>query len=341
MEFKPFMLARTPPPCQTADWRRELAEAYTHPEDLLEDLGLPRDSLPGIHEASRNFPFLVTRAYAAGMRRGDGNDPLLRQVLPTPAELVPRAGYSTDPVGDGQALHAPGLLRKYRGRALLLLTGACAVHCRYCFRRHFPYAQDSLLRDRQDEAVRELTSDRGISEVILSGGDPLTYDDGRLAGLISKLSDIGHLRRLRLHTRLPIVLPSRVTPRLCAMLADAPVKTLVVVQANHPRELGEQVRPALAALAEAGLPLLNQSVLLHGVNDATGTLAELSEALFDCGVLPYYLHLLDPVSGAGHFDVPAKTAATLMNGLRARLPGYLVPRLVRETAGAAFKQPVS
>jgi EF-P beta-lysylation protein EpmB len=221
-----------------------------------------------------------------------------------------------------------------------MLTGACAVHCRYCFRRHFPYAEGSLRRDRTEAALSAIASDPGVSEVILSGGDPLTWEDHRLADLIARISAIRHLRRLRLHTRVPVVLPSRVSPQLCLTLAGNPLTTLVVVQVNHPRELSGRVRTALATLREAGLTILNQSVLLRGVNDDAEILAELSESLLECGVLPYYLHLLDPVSGAAHFEAPADGARALMRTLRAMLPGYLVPRLVRETAGGAFKEPV-
>ena len=335
------MLARTPEPCQTPAWKRELAEAYRRPEDLLADLGLPARLAARARPASGGFPFLVPRAYAARMRHGEAHDPLLRQVLPSARELTDAPGYCGDPVGDTHAQRLPGLLQKYAGRALLLLTGACAVHCRYCLRRHFPYADGTLAGDRGEAALRAIAAEAGITEVILSGGDPLTWDDHQLGTLIERLSAIPHLRRLRVHTRLPVVLPSRVTPQLCASLAGSRLKTLVVVHVNHPRELSDAVRGAFAALCAGGTPLLNQSVLLRGVNDDAGTLAELSEGLFDCGVLPYYLHLLDPVSGAAHFEVPAARARGLLDALRAALPGYLVPRLVRETPGAACKQPVA
>jgi EF-P beta-lysylation protein EpmB len=274
------------------------------------------------------------------MTPGDPNDPLLRQVLPSVEELVPRPGYSIDPVGDSEAIQAPGLLKKYRGRALLLVTGACAVHCRYCFRRHFPYADSALIHDHSRAAIRSLQSDSSISEVILSGGDPLMYDDHGLDSLFAELERLQHVRRLRLHTRIPIVLPSRITPKLCEVLSGRRLKTLVVVHVNHARELSDEAHGSLAALRKAGIDLLNQSVLLRGVNDSAQTLAGLSEALFDCGVLPYYLHMMDPVAGGAHFDVPATEARQLLDRLRPMLPGYLVPRLVREIPGAEFKQPV-
>jgi EF-P beta-lysylation protein EpmB len=274
------------------------------------------------------------------MAAGDPNDPLLRQVLPMPAELNDKPGFSCDPVGDGNAQKAPGLLQKYRGRALLLATGACAIHCRYCFRRHFAYEEDSSLHDRAAGAIRHLASDESINEVILSGGDPLMLDDPALAVLIGELSEIDHLVRLRLHTRLPVVLPSRVTEGLCAMLAASRLQPIVVIQANHARELSPRSRRSLGRLREAGVTLLSQSVLLRDVNDGVDQLADLSEALFESGVLPYYLHLLDRVRGAAHFEVDQAEATYLMELLRSRLPGYLVPRLVREVAGRPFKDPV-
>jgi EF-P beta-lysylation protein EpmB len=320
-------------------WKRELSEAFTRPEELLHALDLDSALRPA-RKAAIQFPFLVPRSYAARMTVGNAQDPLLRQVLPLDAELEVHPGYTTDPVGDSLSARASGLLKKYQGRALLVVTGACAVHCRYCFRRHFHYGAGSLIHSREGKALRTVAADQEITEVILSGGDPLMYDDSGLADLISALESIPHVKRLRLHTRLPIVLPSRVTPELCASLSESRLKTLVVVHANHARELSQEVGKALGAFSGTGTSLLNQSVLLRQVNDDAQTLAALSEDLFDCGVLPYYLHLLDPVSGAAHFEVPESKARNLMTQLRRRLPGYLVPRLVKEIPGAAFKQPM-
>lgn len=334
------MLARTESGCQDALWKRELAAAITRPEELLDELGLDRCLLPAARAAAKRFNLLVPRDFAALMEPGDPDDPLLRQVLPLAAELCDHPGFSNDPVGDGDALQTPGLLRKYRGRALLVVTGACAIHCRYCFRRHFAYDEGSAMHDRAEGALERLARDRSVSEVILSGGDPLTLDDAALAALVGKLTAIGHLRRLRLHTRLPIVLPSRVTDELCRLLATSRLKPIVVVQANHARELSPASRHALARLRAADVVLLCQSVLLKGVNDSADRLADLSEALFESGVLPYYLHLLDRVSGAAHFDLGMGVASRLVALLRSRLPGYLVPRLVREVAGRPCKDPV-
>jgi EF-P beta-lysylation protein EpmB len=306
----------------------------------LDALDLDRALLPAARVAARGFRLLAPRGYVALMERGNPHDPLLRQVLPLADELRDPPGFTSDPVGDRPALRTPGLLQKYQGRALLLVTGACAIHCRYCFRRHFPYGEDSALPDRAAGALGQLAMDRSVSEAIMSGGDPLLLDDGALADLVGKLAAIPHLRRLRLHTRLPVVLPSRITEALCTTLAASRLKPIVVVHANHARELGAASRRALGSLRDAGVLLLNQSVLLRGVNDCPDQLAELSETLFECGVLPYYLHLLDRVSGAAHFELDEAAATSLMDRLRARLPGYLVPRLVREVAGQPCKVPI-
>ncbi|MBK5940736.1 EF-P beta-lysylation protein EpmB [Halochromatium roseum] len=331
------MVARTQQRWQTPSWKQELAAAFTDPVALLQALELSPAKLPEPIQRSARFPLLVPRGFAALMRRGDPNDPLLRQVLPLVAEARPAAGFVTDPVGDANAGLVPGLLQKYRGRALLIATGACAAHCRYCFRRHFPYASTGAQSDRLATAIAALERTPDIDEVILSGGDPLMLDDGALAALITRLDDLPRLKRLRLHTRLPSILPSRITDRLCAILSGSRLQVVIVVHINHPAELGRDACLALLGLAELGTPLLNQSVLLRGVNDEVETLAELSEALIATRVLPYYLHLLDPVSGAAHFDVPETKARALVTQLRQRLPGYLVPRLVREQPGEPSK----
>ncbi len=334
------MLARTKPGCQDALWKRELATAITRPDGLLDALDLDRSLLPAARAASKGFRLLVPRGYVALMEHGNPEDPLLRQVLPLADELQAPRGFGADPVGDRAALCSPGLLQKYPGRALLLVTGACAIHCRYCFRRHFAYGEDCALPDRAAGAIARLSQDPSVSEVILSGGDPLMLDDLALAALIDELASIAHLRRLRVHTRLPIVLPSRVTDELCRTLSASRLTPIVVVHANHAREVSEQSGRALKSLRDAGAFLLNQSVLLRGVNDCGDRLAALSEALFVCGVLPYYLHMLDRVRGAAHFELDEPAALRLMDQLRVRLPGYLVPRLVREVAGRPCKDPV-
>jgi EF-P beta-lysylation protein EpmB len=332
------MLARSQQRLQAQTWKQELASAFTDSADLLRFLEIrPEQVSPPVLEP-RRFRLLVPRGFAGLMRRGDPEDPLLRQVLPVASEAQPDpAGYSRDPVGDADAQRGPGLLQKYRGRALLITTGACAVHCRYCFRRHYPYADDSSQRDGYARTLRALETLADVEEVILSGGDPLLLDDDALAKLIDALACQPQIKRLRLHTRLPTMLPSRITGTLCEMLSTTRLQAVVVIHANHPAELGADAGHALGTLRRHGLTLLNQSVLLRGVNDSAKVLAVLSEALFEHRVLPYYLHLLDPVAGAAHFDVDELEARSLMDELRRRLPGYLVPRLVKEQPGAPYK----
>ena len=271
------------------------------------------------------------------MRPGDPADPLLRQVLPIAAEDDAVAGFTTDPVGELGRPAVDSVLHKYHGRALVFVTGACAIHCRYCFRRHFPYNEHAADIADLEAVVAKIAADTEITEVILSGGDPLTMTDVRLEKLVRSLADLPSVRRLRIHTRLPIVLPQRVDVTLTSWIGSLGVPLVVVVHANHANEIDEDVCRALAALAATGTTLLNQAVLLTGVNDTVDALADLSENLFAAGVLPYYLHTLDPVAGAAHFEVAEKTARELVLGLAARLPGYLVPRLVREVAGAPAK----
>ena len=279
----------------------------------------------------------MTREYAARIRKGDPHDPLLRQVLPLEAELQPVEGFTADAVGDQKAALTAGLLHKYDGRALMVATGACAVHCRYCFRRHFPYHDLPRSPQAWKAPLAHLAADSSIREIILSGGDPLTLVDAQFAWLAGKLAEIEHLQRVRVHTRLPIVIPQRVTDELVATLCESRLTPIVVVHVNHPREIDEDVSRALARLIDAGIPTLNQAVLLAGVNDDVETLSELSERLVDLRVLPYYLHQLDRVSGAAHFEVSVERGKQLIAELRARVPGYAVPRYVQEVAGATSK----
>jgi L-lysine 2,3-aminomutase len=336
---KRTMIPLRPPARHFEPWRRALADAVTDPAELLELLGLDPALLPAARQAAARFGLRVPRSFIARMRRGDPADPLLLQVLPLVAELMDAPGFGRDPVGDLGALRAPGVLAKYRGRALLMTTGACAVNCRYCFRREFPYESGALTPGRLAAAMSELARTPGLQEVILSGGDPLALPTARLSRITDALAEVPGLRRLRIHTRTPVVLPARVDEPLLDWLRDLRWRVVIVLHANHPREIDEEVRAAIAALSGTGALLLNQAVLLRGINDDEEILAELSETLFDAGVLPYYLHLLDRVAGAAHFDTPAQRASALMAALRARLPGYLVPELVREVAGAPFKMP--
>lgn len=325
---------------QTPCWQRELTRAISDPAELLQELDLDPALLPAAQAAAVRFSLRVPRGFVARMGKGDPNDPLLRQILPLHAELEEVPGFDADPVGDWAARAAPGVLHKYHGRALLLVTGACAVHCRYCFRREFPYAEARASTDPWQSALAYLRNDSSLREVILSGGDPLSLSDRRLDALLVELDRIPHLQRLRIHSRQPIVLPERVDDGLLAVLARTRLQRVLVVHANHPQEIDQAVCVALRRLAEAGVTLLNQAVLLRGVNDSASVLASLSEALFTAGVLPYYLHLLDRVRGAAHFEVKESEASAIMKALRQCLPGYLVPRLVRELPGHLAKTPV-
>jgi EF-P beta-lysylation protein EpmB len=321
-------------------WQRALQDCIDDPQELARLLDLPDDRVAPARLAAAKFRLRVPRGYVRRMRRGDAADPLLRQVLPLGAELVETAGYVTDPVGDLHALSGRGVLQKYHGRALLIVTGACAIHCRYCFRREFPYEEQTAARHEFAAALATIAADPTIGEVLLSGGDPLLLSDRRLETLLQGLEAIPHVRRVRVHTRLPIVLPQRIDKGfLAAWQSLRRLQRVLVVHANHGNELHEadDVIDALVALRDAGTVLLNQSVLLRGVNDSVEALADLSEGLFAAGVLPYYLHVLDPVRGAAHFDVPEDEARRLVAQLALRLPGYLVPRLVREVPGAGGK----
>jgi len=331
------MIPTSLPIRQPPTWQRALQEAVTDPAELLDLLGLGRAWLEPARAAARRFPLRVPRGFVARMRRGDPHDPLLLQVLPLGAELDEVPGYRRDPVGDLAARAGPGLLQKYAGRALLVATGACAVNCRYCFRRHFPYEQENASRDAFGPALDVIRSDASLGEVILSGGDPLTLSDRRLAALFGALQGIAHVRRVRVHSRLPIVLPERIDDGFLEAWSGLRLRKVVVVHANHAREIDDAVRTAIARLRAADTTVLNQAVLLRGINDRARDLVELSEALFDAGALPYYLHLFDPVAGAAHFDLPAEAAQRLLAQVASRLPGFLVPRLVREEPGAPAK----
>lgn len=323
-----------------SNWRRSLARAIRDPDVLVGQLCLGDEHRQPARRAAELFPLLVPESYLKRMRPGDPRDPLLRQVLPLGDELQAPPGFSDDPVGDSAARRAPGLIHKYSGRALLIATGSCAVHCRYCFRREYPYGEEPRRMDDWRPALTEIASDATLHEIILSGGDPLMLTDQRLGALIGEIARIPHVRRLRIHTRLPIVLPDRLTPELISLLRDSGLTPVVVVHANHPHEIAGDCAAALRSLVRCGVTTLNQTVLLRGVNDRADPLAELCERLIDVGVIPYYLHQLDRVRGAAHFEVPEATGLKLIEALRRRLPGYAVPKYVRETAGEAAKTPL-
>tara|TARA_R110001599_G_scaffold76384_5_gene209110 strand:+ start:7667 stop:8713 length:1047 start_codon:yes stop_codon:yes gene_type:complete len=320
------------------DWQAALRDLISSPAELCTALDIPPAALGWSEAARQSFPLRVPRAFVSRMRRGDPRDPLLLQVLAGAEEMQTAPGFSADPTGEtGSANPHPGIIHKYHGRVLLIVTGSCAIHCRYCFRRHFPYADNQNSRSEWSTALEYIARDASISEVILSGGDPLMANDKQLAALVVQIADIAHVRRLRVHTRLPIVIPQRITEGLLQVLTHSRLQSTVVVHSNHANEIDTDVVAAFARLRTAGITLLNQAVLLAGINDSAAAQVALSERLFDAGALPYYLHLLDRVDGAAHFEVDRAQALALHQEMAAHLPGYLLPRLVQEVAGAPSK----
>lgn len=330
-------LTSAPDTSPSSTWQEQLADVVTGLPELLQLLRLDAAQLQLSEAAMRDFPLRVPRPYLARIKPGDPHDPLLLQVLPQIAELQDIPGYTQDPLGEAAVNAHSGLLHKYHGRVLLIVTQSCAIHCRYCFRRHFPYADNRPGRAQWLETFRHIADDATITEIILSGGDPLASSNVYLGWLIDSLLAIPHVKRLRIHTRLPIMLPARVDSALLQMLGKRRQQVVVVLHANHANEFDTEVDQACTRLRAEGIHLLNQSVLLKGINDSAETLIALSERLFAAGVLPYYLHMPDKVQGGAHFDVPDAVALALMQELHARLPGYLVPRLVREESGRPGK----
>jgi L-lysine 2,3-aminomutase len=332
-----ILARRAPQPKQSA-WRQQIRSAFRTPEALLNHLDIDATAVETADQPA--FPMLVPQAFAARMQPGNPHDPLLLQVLPDRREAEPVPGFVSDPVGDGASRQARGVLHKYQGRALLITTGACAVHCRYCFRQEFPYASEHAGSRQWDEAIGYIADRPDIEEVILSGGDPLMLSTRQLGGLTDRLQQLPHIRRLRLHTRLPVVLPDRVTDSLCQWISSQPWPVVVVIHANHANEFDGSVDRAMGRLRSAGAHLFNQAVLLAGINDSTEALVALMQRSFAAHVVPYYLHLLDRVAGAARFDCDQDKALMLHEAMRVQLSGYLVPRLVREKAGAPYKLPV-
>jgi EF-P beta-lysylation protein EpmB len=324
------------PTKQMPTWQDSLRSLVRDPLVLLQRVGLADcpQRVAAAQASAALFPVRTTDSYIARMRVGDVNDPLLRQVLPLSDEGVAVVGFGTDPIGESGFMDTRGLLQKYEGRALILATGACAINCRYCFRRHYPYG-DNTLTDAALDAVVEQIQSQGLTEIILSGGDPLMLPTEKLQRLVARCMADTQVTTVRIHTRLPVVLPSRLDAPFCTWWNALPLHKVMVIHANHANEIDAEVTDALRQLT--GTQILNQAVLLRGVNDSANALIELSRASFAAGALPYYLHLLDPVAGAAHFDVGETEARGLMAEMLAALPGYLVPHLVRETAGAQSK----
>ena len=324
------------------DWKQSLACAITDPEVLFKRLQLATEPkiLATARLAAKQFKLRVTESFVDRMRPGDLNDPLLRQVLPLANELDAVPGYSADPVADLDFMVQPGLLHKYAGRALLVSTGACAIHCRYCFRREFPYTTANPKRDQWQFAINHVAADTSINEIILSGGDPLMLSNSALAALLKQCESINHLKRLRIHSRLPIVLPERIDPALCNIFAGCRLQIIQVIHCNHAQEINQSVTDAILKLNLCSSFVLNQAVLLKGVNNSYTAQVELAEKLTDIDVLPYYLHLLDRVRGTHHFEVSAAEAIILLDQVRNALPGYMVPKLVEEIPGQKAKTPI-
>lgn len=325
-------------PAAPVDWQTAMKRAIRSQVDLRRYLRLPEDCQA---TAAERFPTFVPLELADRIRPGDGSDPILRQVLACGEELADEPGFVSDPVGDLQASAGGGILHKYSGRALVVTHGACAVHCRYCFRREFPYSELGSRKQLWDPAIEYIRDDTSIAEVLLSGGDPLTLTDGMLDRLISRIEAISHVRRLRIHTRLPIAIPQRITDELVQRLSRSTLAVWMVVHANHPQELDDSVASSLGRLRQGGIPVLNQSVLLAGVNDHADPLVELSTQLINLGVQPYYLHQLDRVRGASHFWVDIDRGRQIIEQMRQRLPGYAVPKYVFERAGEKSKTPIA
>ncbi|MBV1959550.1 MAG: EF-P beta-lysylation protein EpmB [Pseudomonadales bacterium] len=317
-------------------WQQQLSTARRSFSELCQLLDLAIDDFEGIEKLSASFPIIAPAPYLSRIAKGNPNDPLLLQILPRAAELIETAGYSQDPLNEENSSPAPGLIHKYFGRVLLIASSACAIHCRYCFRRHYPYQENRFQRNQHQQALDYITSNREIWEVILSGGDPLILSNSYLRGLVGAISNMPQITTLRIHTRLPVVIPERINAELLSLLSGR-LKIVMVVHCNHPDEIDGMVKGALDKLKKSGITLLNQSVLLKNINDDAETLARLSHQLFESGVLPYYLHMPDQTQGTAHFDVPESKAHSIMSSLTSILPGYLVPRLVREQPGCPAK----
>ncbi|MEH6626984.1 MAG: EF-P beta-lysylation protein EpmB [Motiliproteus sp.] len=322
-------------------WQQILASSVSDPRELLQRLQLPEELLTTMTSAHGEFAVRVPEPYLQRIEPGNPKDPLLLQVLPRAQEMLQVAGFIKDPLAEQQANQHQGIIHKYQGRLLLIISGGCAINCRYCFRRHFPYGDNQLGKEEWSQALDYIRQDSSITEVIFSGGDPLATSDQRLASMINELDQIPHLKRLRIHSRLPVVIPQRITEELLNTLQQSRLDKVLVTHINHPKELDPIFKEAMSQLKLAGITLLNQSVLLKDINDNHETLCELSESLFEAGILPYYLHLLDPVAGASHFDVNEQQARKLVGQLCDQLPGYLVPKLVKELAGASAKVPLT
>ncbi|WP_419209217.1 EF-P beta-lysylation protein EpmB [Photobacterium leiognathi subsp. mandapamensis] len=326
-------------PSVEQNWLNDLSNAISDPFTLLKLLKIDPTPWENGLAARKLFALRVPLSFVDKMEIGNPYDPLLRQILPLAQEFEVHQGYSVDPLEEQQN-EIPGLLHKYHNRVLLIVKGGCAVNCRYCFRRHFPYSDNKGNKRQWQQSLEYIAAHPEINEVILSGGDPLMAKDHELQWLIEHIAAIPHIKRLRIHSRLPVVIPNRITNALCQILSETRLQTILVTHINHANEIDDALKTAMQKLKQANVTLLNQGVLLKGVNDSVAALTDLSETLFDAGIQPYYLHVLDRVQGAAHFMVDDEIARQLMAGLITKVSGYLVPKLTREIGGRASKTPL-
>lgn len=326
--------------CDEKSWQKDLREVITEPKQLLALLNIDPEAYLHHFKARSLFPVRVPLSFIKRMKNGDINDPLLRQVMPLSKEFVITKGYSEDPLEEHDTV-AEGLLHKYKNRVLMIVKSACAINCRYCFRRHFPYEDNSPNKKRWQDALEYISKHDEINEVIFSGGDPLMANDAHLSWLVAQIEKISHVTRLRIHSRLPVVIPKRITKKFVNILSSSRLKPTMVLHINHPNEINHELTEAIEPLRIARIPLFNQSVLLKGVNDDAQILVNLSETLFDAGIQPYYLHMFDAVQGAAHFNVSEQESVQIAKNMLANLPGFLMPKLVREIAGQANKTPIN
>lgn len=319
-------------------WQLELKNSITNYLDLFKLLNL-NPKHPKLIDTIQysQFPLLVTNSFINRIQKMDINDPLLRQILPTTQELQNNNSFCADPLQEANFNKIPGLLHKYSSRVLIIVTKACAINCRYCFRKEFQYSANIASGKNLENIINYIAKDSSIIEVILSGGDPLIAPNNYLQHLISKLESIKHIETVRIHSRVPIILPCRLEPEFINILLKSRLNIVLVTHTNHPQEINQEVAEYFKLLQNTKITLLNQTVLLKNINDNAGVLAELSRKLFSIKILPYYLHILDKVNGTKHFAVKLSTAKKIYGELQSKLPGYLVPKLVTEKPGAKHK----
>lgn len=321
----------------TLTWSQHLSKALTSLPELIQHLNLPDAMIKDGVNAQQTFKLLVPRPYLSRIEMGNPTDPILLQILPSAAEMQLVPGYTTDPLEEADHTPQKAIVHKYKRRLLVIAAGTCAVNCRYCFRRHFPYGENQLAQAEWQSVIEYLKQHPEVNEVILSGGDPLMMKDALLADKVRKLEALPQIKRLRIHSRLPVVIPQRVCDDMLAWINSSRLDIIMVWHINHGNEVDEQVIQAAQQLKQAGVTLLNQGVLLKGVNDTVEAQVNLSEAVFNAGLMPYYMFTLDPVEGAAHFDISVEQAQRLMGKVAAELPGYLVPRLAKEIPGKLAK----